>query len=302
MNFLTAQQELGAQLGLNYLTTETAILLKRWLNFAYQDIVGWKVWSWRQGRDCIALQIDATETTLSVTASIALATPTTVTFSAAVAASQTGRFIQFEGSNDWYNITAHTATATTATISPAYVQTTALSAGDFTIRTWYYSFSSTTDKILNCRQANTPRYIPTVNADKIDWFDSFSDTTGNTELIYIWGQDSNKYPTFTPYPWPSESILLEFRVFKKATDLSGTTDEPIFPTRFDTVWIDRAKAYGLEMEDDTRSKEVFKRTEETLKRLVGQDRIGTLENSVIEAIDGGSSSDNSIRLPGDYPR
>ena len=41
MDFLTAQKELAAQLGLDYTQTDTAVLLKRWLNFSYQDIVGY---------------------------------------------------------------------------------------------------------------------------------------------------------------------------------------------------------------------------------------------------------------------
>ena len=304
MTFLTAQKELAAQLGLDYTQTDTATLLKRWLNLAYQDIVGWKNWSWVEGIDTVKTVIDSTETTLSVTASIALLTPTTVTFSSTIATSQTNRYIQFEGSEDWYKITAHTATTATATIGTAYCGTVALVAGDFTIRTVYYSLASTTEKVLNCRRAASgSEYLPVISVNDIDKFDPFTDTTGDPDCIAFFGQDSTGYWQFTPYPYPDTAILLEFRVFKKATELSGDTDYAIFPDKFNSVWLDRAKAFGYEFLNDDRQGDAFRRSVGMLERFKCQDNVGVTKINVIESIDNGSVSNNQfVKLPDEYGR
>jgi len=295
MQFITAQQELAAQLGEDYTNSDTATMLKRWLNLSYKDIAGFWRWSWLKDRESVSTEVDYTTGTVSVTASSTL-----LTFSGSITASQENRYIQFSSANDWYKITTHTAGDNNALITPAYIQTSNLTSGTFTIRTFYYSTSSSVDYIVSAKEAINPRPIAIMSPDILDNYHPFTDSQGTPQAIIIWGQDSSGNWQFTPHPMPDAKILIELRTVKKITELSDSTDEPLFPTRFDSIWLDGAKAYGHEFLDDDRSSSVFKRFYLKLDNMKSQDEVGLSKFRVLKPVDRPSGRRSTIPYPAEF--
>jgi hypothetical protein len=295
MQFSTARAEIAAQLGLDVNSTSTQTLINRWLNFTQQDIVGsWK-WSWLQSVDLVTLAADFTTGTVGVTAG-----GSTITFSAGPAASQTNRYIQFSSADDWYLITAHTAAALTATISPAYIQTSNLVAGTFIIRTFYYPLASSTEFVYDCMEATNKRYIPCQNIEKYDLNAPFTEATGGPQKIMLWSNSSTNCLQFTPYPWPDKSYILQFRIWKKATDLSGDTDTPIFPDRFNQAWIYGSLAYGYRFMDDDRMNGAFDKFWDIVQQLKKGDNPSPMEHKVLKSVDQGRNYISNQPYPAEY--
>jgi hypothetical protein len=280
MDFLTAQQECAALLGLDIAETNTATLIKRWLNFAYKDMAGYYPWAWLESREQVVTEADYTTGTVSATSA-----STTITFSGAITASRTGYFIQFSSADDWYKISAHTAGSDTATLETAYVQSSNLTAGTFTIRKFYYSLSSSCERIIDVMQAVSPRKLRMINVLHYDQFRPFTTSTGDTQAIITYGQDSTGNWTFIPYPFPDSAIILEFKTIKKITELSANTDTPIFPARFDSIWIEGALARGYRFNDDDRYTNSQKLFYSLLDNAKGNDTVAMDEEMVIQACD-----------------
>src|SRR6185369_8156270 len=149
--FLQLQQELGAQVGLDQTVSSQETLLKRWINNAQQTILRAYEWPFLRSPTPLVIQTvtDITTGTVATTAA-----STTITFSSAPSVSVAGRFIQTSSSNDWYKITAHTAATTTATLEIAAIYTAA--AATYTVRKFYYSTSSSVDRIIQIFQDVQP--------------------------------------------------------------------------------------------------------------------------------------------------
>lgn len=293
--FQTAYQEVAGQIGVDYSDSSTLVRLKRWLNLAYQDIAGNFQWSWLKDREAVTMEVDYTTGTVAVAAG-----GTALTFSGTIATSKTGYYIQFNGDDDWYKITAHTAGTATATISPAYAQTTALTTATFIVRKYAYSLSSSCEYVESCRQAVTNLSVRVLNARDYDQVGFPSDTATTVDQVVFWGMDSNNYWTFTPFPIPSAPLLLEFRTIKRITELSATTDTPIFPSRFDSIWLDRAKMYGYEFLNDKDMYSImYRKTENALADMKKKDRPGRAERMVLDTIDGVNGT-GVVRFPADY--
>lgn len=301
MTFTIAQQEVASQLGLDYTDTNTATLIKRWLNLAYNDIVGYYNWQWLRDVETITMQKDNTGAAadLNVTASVSSASDA-VTMSGVVAVSQAGRYIQFSSANDWYLISAHTAGTAAMTISPVYAQADDLTAGTFTIRTRYYSLASTTDKVYSARQAvtNTPlKIIPAYNYDNNV---TYTDNTGSPYALYMWKQDSSQNWEITPFPFPDTAMLIELRIKKKVTELSADSGIPIFPDRFESVWLDQATARGWKHDDDDRAATTFTMVQRNLERLKVQDMADLGRVLVLKSIDEGRQNRALVPFPDSF--
>lgn len=295
MDFQTARAEVAAQLGMDETQSDTQTLINRWLNISQQDILAAWNWSWLESTDTVATATDYTTGTVSVSAGSA-----TLTFSASITASQANRYIQFSSADDWYKITAHTAGTDTATISPAYAQTSNLSSGTFTIRTVFYSLASTTDFVYNCKRAQDRQYIPVISANSYDTFEPWTSQTGPVRRIILWGRDSNGYLTFTPYPFPDEIALLEFRVYKKASDLSSDTDTAVFPQKYDSAWILGAVTYGYRFLDDNRYSAARRDFLNTIELLKKRDRPALDKSRMLQSIDDTGQIGDLIRFPSQY--
>jgi hypothetical protein len=280
MNFLVAQQEVAAMLGLDNTDTNQNTLIKRWINFSYKIIGNWYPWSWLNSREQVVMETDYTTGTVSVAVA-----GTTATFSAVIATSQTNKFIQFSSAEDWYKITAHTAGTATATLETAYVQTTALVAGTYIIRKFYYSLSSAVDRVVDCMQALSPVKVEIVDVNKYDSMKPFSDDPGDTRAIILYGQDSSGNWTFIPYPFPSQPLILEFKTIKKVTELSSDSESFIFPARFDSILVEGACYYGYKFNSNDLYKDTYKIFYDALERERTNDNVGLSGDRVLQACD-----------------
>jgi len=283
MQFSTARAEVAAQLSLDQTQSDTTTLINRWLNLSQLDIASAWNWTWLKDRDVITTELDLATGTVDATAASA-----TITFSSAPAASQTDRFIQFSSADDWYKITAHTAGVATATISPVYAQTSNLTAGTFTVRTFFYSLATTTEYVYTARTSQNPAYLPVISASLVDQYAPFWTDTGSPKKIILWGKDSSGNVQFSPFPWPDEILLIEFRVYKKPSDLSADSDTPLFPTRFDSMWIDGALAYGYRYLNDDRADKTRRDFLLKVDNLKDRDNPGLTSNRILKSIDEGS--------------
>ena len=266
MNFITMQQEVATLLGLDIANTNTQTEVKRWLNMSYQDIVGKYNWSWLKAYSTVTMQIDYTTGTVSATSGSA-----TITFSGTIATSQTGRFIQFQGGLTWYQITAHTAGTSTATISPVYAPATNLTAGTFVIRTINYSLSSDCEYVYGGRSTTFPWSLEVVDRTRYNQFAWWANLVGQVRGIIPNGLDSSGNWTFTPYPFPNDSYVLEIYYIKRITELSGDTDTAICPARFNSVLIEGATAYGFKFLDDDRYGNSYTVFLQKVKDMFGRD-------------------------------
>lgn len=189
MNFTTIQSEVGAQLRFDKSVAANATLIKRWINRAQQHMASRHDWSWLQKREIVQTKADKTQDSPASSSVAVSVGGTTVTgTSTNFAATDEGRFIQFEGSEDWYKIT-DVAGTTSLTIEAAYNGTTALSGADYTIRSFFYSLSSNVDRIVSVKQAQTPIQLGSMSPITLDRWVPFYSATGNPHLYACWGLD-----------------------------------------------------------------------------------------------------------------
>lgn len=248
MNFLTQQQELAAQLGFDQTDSDTATLLKRWLNTSQQTIIQAAEWPFLRSSSPLIVQTVADVTTGTLTT---VANSATITFTSGPAASVAGYYVQTSSSKDWYRITAHTAAATTATISPAAIYSG--SALTFTVRKFYYSTSAAVDRILQMKQAITPYQLREMDKEGFDKMMPNPSDVG-TPLVYVMaGKDATDFWQFILWPSPNIVANLYIDYLQAATDLVADADVSIIPAKWHTsVMLDGAKWLGYGFNDDTR--------------------------------------------------
>ena len=225
--FLTQQQELAAQVGLDQGKTSDATLFKRWLNNSMHIILDAAPWPFNRVSTPLIIQtvIDITTGTVSVSAGA-----TSVTLSSAPSASVKGSYIQFKTSEDWYEITAHTAGETGLTINPGAIS--AESSTAYTIRKLYYSTSSAVDRILEIRQMITPLQLVEMTNTELHLFNADNDTTGDPKIFAMAGVDSSSVLQFLLWPHPDAVINLYIDYFKIATDLSTDSSTSLIPEKY----------------------------------------------------------------------
>ena len=245
-SFLTLQQELASRARLDLDQADQLTLAKRWLNQSQQEIQSRWDWPWALDRAIVQTVADVTTGTVSVSSG-----GTTVTGSStAFAASHIGRYIQFQGSNDWYKIT-DVAGTTELTIESGYTQTSALSAGTYIIRKVFYSLGSSVEKVMTMRQMVTPAKITIINYRDMDQKRPHAPETSNPLYAVMYGYDSSNNWQFTLEPTPSAVMNLEIRFKKKATDLSADADVPTIPEKWhSTVLLDGALYRAYEWSSD----------------------------------------------------
>lgn len=286
MNFLTMQQELSDRLGAYDQTIAAdATKLKRWLNMAQQDITSRQNWSFMLAHEIIQTVLEITAGTVAVAAA-----GTTVTFTSGPPASTTDYFIQFGNETSWYKVSAHTAAAVTATITPAYGGTSNLTASTYKLRKLFYATSTPLDSILDVKKTASGRFLEIANARETDVFlplywgtgdiykyiPSIPDSTGGTRISFIY--------------LPSAIENIQVRGIKKLTDLSSDSDISIIPSRWHSTVLDLGSFYGFASIDDTRSKDFFQKAEiginsmaETYDQDLGRMRVSrSLESGISE--------------------
>lgn len=221
--------------------------LKAWVNDRYKALAGKESWNWLI-KDFIVQTVEEI-TTGTVTATT---DSTTITFTSGPAASVTGYFIQFSDTDDWYEIESHTAAATTAVLTKAFLGTTSSSL-TYILRKVYYALPSDTGKILNVRQARTKGALHYLPIRQLDLMVPDRTHTGTPEIYTIAGVDSDRLYKMELYPVPNEKMNIQGRYYRVVSDLSADADIPILPAEYHglLVW-DVLQTYGYLFLDDTR--------------------------------------------------
>jgi len=267
MNLSNYRSRICDALGLDSTDSTTTTKTDAWVNQAYQYVSGLYNWPWLVKQGTVVTSTDITTGTVSINAS-----STALTFSSAPSVSVANDWmIQFAASNDWYDISSHTAASTSATLASAYNESTNLSAGAYTLRRIYYSLPSDLDRIIDVRQMRSEVSLVPVDVRFLDAQVPNPNITGNPTHYALFGLDSNKYWRLITHPIANVKMNLLVRYYQKITELSSASDEPLIPLKWHSVLVFGALyLFGYDYLDDGRKKEV----KETFEAMVEEMRMG----------------------------
>jgi hypothetical protein len=237
--FTQLQTDIFNLAGMDANDTNSATLVQRWINVTQQDVASRWPWNFLRSREVITTIPDYTTGTVSVANGGTTVTGSGTTFTSTMV----GYFIQFSGSNDWYKITAYTS-ATSITIETAYAGTT-LSGATHTIRKFFYSLSSSADRILDIRNENTPMKLVEVDPRTLDAAAPNPSATNSPYSFCCYGYDSSGNIQITPYPFPNDARLLEIRTIKRVSDMSSSSDVSVIPTKWHHVLVAGSAAWAF---------------------------------------------------------
>lgn len=300
VTFLALQQDLANQVGLDQTISSNATLLKRWLNKSQQQIL--RAFEWPFNRAPVPLVIQTTVDYTTGTVATVLGS-TSITFSAVIAISKVGQYIQTSSSLDWYQITAHTAGTATATIEIAALATN--SVATYTIRKFYYSTSSGVDRIIQINQSILPYQLEETSPEYFQSFNPGFLASGTPRIYMPAGLDSSGFPQFRLWPNPDSAINLYIDYLKTATNMSADGDTTIIPDKWATsVLVTGAKIEAFEFMDDSQQDSERVNFKADLEEMKTEYETSLHRHRVMTAADnqpvGGSMG--YLPLPFTYPR
>ena len=271
MTFLELRQRIAEMAGLDQTNSDTDTFLKEWINDSYKLIAGIKTWPWRVQNDIIQTVEEINTGTVSVTQD-----STAITFSSGpVPSVQDDYRIQFDDSDDWYDITSHTAGATSATLSDPYLGTTD-AAIVYNLRKVYYDLPSDFDRMITVRQSRSDIKIDPLDFRFMDKY--FPDPTevGEPRNYQIIGLDSlspttgsNNQFRLVFFPTPNVRMNVDLRFYSKMIALSADTDQPVFQEQWHSLIIfDVLERYAYTFLDDDRLSEVKAARKELLESMI----------------------------------
>ena len=254
MDLQTIRARVAEQIGVSDSLSGQMTRYNSWINETYKRVAGAANWPWLLKNDIVQASADITTGTVSINSA-----DTALTFSSAPSVSVANDWrIQFADSDDWYDITSHTASSTSATLSDGYTASSNLSAGTYTLRRFYYSLASDVDRILSVKQARSDVKLTYVDSREFDIVLADPTSTGNPTTYLLPGLDSSNNWRINFFPFPSAKMNIDVRYYKTVTELSANTDEPIFPKKWHEILIWGALAtFGFSYRDDTRQKEAI---------------------------------------------
>jgi hypothetical protein len=265
MDYQDLQSRVAEMLGLPDDDTEYLTKIKAWINESYKAISGLDQWPWLLKNDVIQTVVEINTGTVDVTNG-----STSITFSSAPTPSvQDDWRIQFAETDDWYDISAHTAGATGATLADKFLGTTNATS-KYTLRKVYYSLPSDFGKMMSVRQAITDVKLQPV--DLRIWDDQIPDPTRVASPVWylIIGQDSSQNYRITFHPIPDDEINIDIRYYQTVSDLSANDDEPLLPDQFRPILVfDVLSKYGYLFLDDDRIQTASALRDKFMKDLKG---------------------------------
>lgn len=294
------QQELAAQCGLNQTVTAQATLLKRWLNNSQQIILRSFEWPFLRASSPLIVQTaaDYSSGTISTTAG-----STTATLQYTQTVDRTGWYLQTSSSKDWYRVSAHSIGSASLTLDAAAIND--LSGGTFTLRKFFYTTSSSVDRIIQITQSILPYQLIETTPEFFQSFNPGFLSTGTPRLYMLAGLDSSGYPQFRLWPNPDAAINLYVDYIKTATDMSVDGDVPVIPAKWHTtVLIEGAKMQAFDYLDDTRAKDSKTMFYKMIEDMKNEYDIGLHRHRVMTSIDNQPVGGNLgyMPLPFNYPR
>lgn len=307
LQFSDLQTEVFDHSGLDSTDSNNQIRVKRWINLVQQDICARWPWNYLRSRESIVTVVDKTAGTISVPSGGTAVTGVGTAFASGSSwlsggsYGDIGNFIQFSGANDWYSITAVGST-TGLTIGTPYQGTTALSGADYTIRKFYYSLSSSCDRICDVKNWNTPLKLDELFPRDVDLVDPNPQSTNTSYGFIPYGYDPVNNVQIIPYPFPSDARLFEFKTFKRPTDMVNTTDLPTLPNKWAHIIsfgaISISFAYLRKFKESTAWDGKF---EKKIEDMMAQERTSEDLSPILQSIDSGIRTDNWLQMPGQYP-
>lgn len=254
MDLQTIRARVAEQIGVSDSLSGQTTRYNSWINETYKRVAGAANWPWLLKYDIVQASADITTGTVSINSA-----DTALTFSSAPSVSVANDWrIQFADSDDWYDITSHTASSTSATLSDGYTASSNLSAGTYTLRRFFYSLASDMDRILSIKQARSDVKLAYVDSREFDIVLADPTSTGNPTTYTLPGLDSSNNWRISFFPFPDAKMNIDVRYYKAVTELSANTDEPIFPDKWHEILIWGALAtFGFSYRDDTRQKEAI---------------------------------------------
>lgn len=241
------QQELSDRLSAYDQTVSSdATKLKRWLNMGQNYICGKYLWPFMLAEETIQTVTDYTTGTVATVAG-----STSITFSATISTSKTNFYIKFSDSNDWYQITAHTAGSASATITPAAINTNTVAT--LTIRKLLYTTTTPLASILDMKQLTTPAQVISTSPRDADYFLPLYYSAGTVYNYIMSTPSSTGTAQFSFMYSPSATINVMVRGIKALSDLSSDSDTTIIPTQWHDAMVAIGAWYGFQSLDDTRA-------------------------------------------------
>lgn len=241
LTFTDLQNEVFAHVGIDSNDTTNQNNVKRWINYCQQDLCGRWPWPFMFGREAIATIPDYSTGTVSISNSNTAVTGVGTTFT--TTHGDGTYFIQFAGTNDFYQVTSRSSN-TSITLTTAF-QGTTLSGVTFILRKFFYSLSSTADEVVDCRNWNTPVKLIQCDFRTIDLINPLVQSTSPGYAYIMFGVDASGNQVFSPYPFPNDSRLFEFRTKKRPVDMSAGSDSPSIPNKYAHVLSWGANAVGF---------------------------------------------------------
>lgn len=290
-------------MGLDQTVSSQATLLKRWLNNAQQVVLRAFEWPFLRSPTPLVIQT-VTDITTGTVATIA--GNTTITFSSAPTVSVANRFIQTSSGNDWYKITAHTANVTTATIEIGAISTN--STATYTVRKFYYSTSSSVDRIIQIFQDTLPYQLIETTPEYFQSFNPGFLSSGTPRIYCMAGIDSSAgagVPQFRLWPNPDAVLNLRIDYLTVATDMSADADVSVIPAKWHTtVLVEGAKAQAYSFMDDNRYANSVNIFNTMIEEMKTEYEIGLRRHRVMTAADNQPVGGNLgyMPLPFNYPR
>ena len=243
------QQELSNRIpAYDQTVSADATKLKRWLNMAQQYICGKHLWPFQLAEEIVQTVIDITTGTVAVNAAA-----TALTFSSAPSVSVANRYIELSTTDDWYKITAHTAASTSATISPAYVGSSNLTAGTYKVRKLLYTTTTPLIQIIDMKQIVSPFVLISQSPREVDFFTPLYYDAGEVRHYVMSSPDSSGTPQFSFINSPDSVQNIMVRGIQKLTDLSADGDLTLIPTPWHDALVNIAAYYGFQGIDDSRA-------------------------------------------------
>ena len=300
LTFSTLQTEVFDQTGLDSTDTNNQTRVQRWLNYVQQDICARWPWNFLRSRESVVTVVDYTAGTVSVNAGGSTVTGSGTTFTTTQGNGQ--YYIQFAGANDWYLVTTYNS-ATSLTISPAFAGTENLTNVTYTLRKFFYSLSSSCDRICDIKNWNTPLKLDEMFPRDVDFVQP-NPQSSNTSYGFIpYGYDSSNNVQIIPYPFPSDARLFEIKTFKRPTDMVSGTDLPTLPNKWAHIIAFGATAVAFAYRQKLDLAEAWEtKFEAKIEDMMSQERTSEDSSPILQSIDSGAgSSENWLQMPDQYP-
>lgn len=264
MDLQTIRSRISEQVGLSADLTGSATRYNSWINETYKRVASEAPWPWLLTHDVVQTVAEITTGTVSINSGA-----TALTFSSAPAVSVANDYqIQFSTSDDWYDISAHTAASTSATLADAYTASTNLSSGTYLLRKVFYSLPSDVDRILDVRQSISDTALTYTPIRDFDRVLPDPTSTGDPYIYSIVGLDSSDNWRIVFYPTADSIINVHVRYYKNITELSANTSQPIFPDKWHQVLVHGALAFfGWNYRDDSRRNFALQDYEKMIKNM-----------------------------------